>query len=58
MKAYSICELSERLGVSESTIRRMVKRGEFPKPIQMSTRAVRWRESDVMEWLDRQRPSN
>ena len=40
------------LGISEVTIWRMRKRGEFPEPLRVSPRRVGWRESDIREWLD------
>ncbi len=30
---------------------RMLRRGEFPTPIRIGPRAVRWREVDVAKWL-------
>lgn len=40
------------LGISEVTIWRMRKRGEFPEPLRVSPRRVGWRESDIRAWLD------
>ena len=39
------------LGISEVTIWRMRKRGEFPEPLRVSPRRVGWRESDIRAWL-------
>ena len=41
-------EVEELTGLSRSTIYALMSRGEFPKPVKVSTRAVRWR-SDVIE---------
>lgn len=38
-------------GASDNTIRRMIERGEFPAPIQISPRAIGWRKSDIHAWL-------
>jgi prophage regulatory protein len=38
-------------GVSKSTLARMEKAGCFPKRLQISSKAVGWRESEVMNWL-------
>jgi prophage regulatory protein len=43
-----VCAL---LRVSEATLYRMVKRGDFPAPLRLGLRTVRWRESDVMRYL-------
>ena len=32
-------------------LRRKVKAGEFPKPIELSDRRIGWREDEVDEWL-------
>jgi Prophage CP4-57 regulatory protein (AlpA) len=32
-------------------IRRKVKAGEFPKPIELSDRRIAWREDEIDEWL-------
>ena len=40
------------LGVSESTVRRMIDRGEFPAPIQLSSRVVGWFSSEVRDFLE------
>jgi len=46
-------EVCSRVGVRRVTIWRMVKRGEFPKPVPLrdSSRAIRWREGDVTAWI-------
>lgn len=41
----------ERTGLSDATIWRMYRRGDFPRPIRLSANAVGWRETDVDEWL-------
>jgi prophage regulatory protein len=44
--------LQERLGLSEATILRMRRRGQFPQPIRLSPGRVGWRERDIVAWLD------
>lgn len=39
-------------GLARSTIYEMVARGEFPLPVRLTRRAVGWRHSDIIEWLD------
>ena len=43
--------LEDKLGLSRSTIYRMMNHGEFPRPVRIGRRAVGWRSSDVEEWL-------
>ena len=42
------------IGMKRSWILQKVKDGEFPKPLRLSPRAVAWRQSDVMEWINAQ----
>ena len=42
----------ERLtGLSKSTLYRLIKKGEFPQPLRMTRKAVRWRREEINEWL-------
>ncbi|MDC0496110.1 AlpA family phage regulatory protein [Planktomarina temperata] len=43
--------LEDMLGLSRSTIYRMMNHGEFPRPVRIGRRAVGWSSSDVEEWL-------
>lgn len=40
------------VGVNMRTILRMEAKGIFPKRIQITQRAIGWRESAVMAWLE------
>ena len=44
-------EVASLIGVSRSTIYRMVEAGQFPQPIRIGPRASRWRLSEVLEWM-------
>jgi prophage regulatory protein len=39
-------------GLSDSSIDRMIKSGDFPKPIQLGARAVGWPDFVVYDWLN------
>ena len=39
------------LALSRATIYRWMKEGEFPKPIHLGTNMVRWKQSDIDNWL-------
>jgi prophage regulatory protein len=43
--------LTETVGLSISTIRRMIQRGEFPAPVKLSAQAVGWRLEEVQAWV-------
>ena len=49
----SIAEVSAMLGVSRSTLYRMVERGEFPEKIQVTLGRVGWKLSIVNAWIDK-----
>ncbi|MBD1388427.1 AlpA family phage regulatory protein [Neiella sp. HB171785] len=50
-KLISKKSLQNFLGVSQPTLDRMRRKGEFPQPIRLSPKRVAWRQSDVDEWL-------
>lgn|SRR6185503_4488123 len=39
-------------GMSESTLRRRVREGAFPRPRQIGKKAYRWSLSEVVEWTE------
>ena len=41
----------ELTGLSATTLWRMTRRGEFPKPIRLTSGAVGWLDSDISTWL-------
>ena len=47
-----ISEVIDVLGVSRSTLYRMVAGGGFPRPVRVGQRATRWRQSDIQQWMD------
>lgn len=44
-------QVSERLGIAHSTFRALVAGGEFPKPIRIGRRLVRWPVHTVDRWI-------
>jgi prophage regulatory protein len=38
-------------GLSRSTIYLMMSRGEFPRPVKITGKAVAWPESVIKNWL-------
>ena len=46
-------QVEELFGLSRSTIYRMMRQEppEFPPPIRIGQRAVRWKESELSEWV-------
>ena len=48
-------EVVARLGVSETTLWRMRRRGDFPQPFRISAGLVGWCETDVDRWIESRR---
>ena len=46
-------EVFNRTGLSQSTVYRMEKAGDFPRRIQISVQCVGWIESEVEDWIER-----
>lgn len=44
-------EVKERTGLGKSTIYRKIAAGTFPKPVSVGGQSVRWRESDIGQWI-------
>ncbi len=49
-RVFGISDAAERFGVSTSTLKRGVKKGTFPAPIEISERRVGWLERDIVTW--------
>ena len=47
----NISEVKKITKLSKPTIYRLMKYGEFPRPKQLSSNRVAWRNSDVDNWL-------
>ena len=48
----TISEVEAKVGVGKMTIYRRMNQGEFPQPLRVGARSVRWRESDIAAWQD------
>ena len=44
-------EVETRCGIARATIYRLMRCGEFPEPLKVGPRAVRWLESEIETWL-------
>ena len=48
-------QVCETLGISTSTLRRLVDCGEFPQPIQISERRQLFQQKDLVGWLNQRK---
>jgi prophage regulatory protein len=44
-------EVKNKTGLSRSTIYELIKRKQFPKPINLGLRSVGWLESEIEAWI-------
>ena len=47
-------DVESMVGLSRSTIYKLMNQGLFPKPIRLGPRAVGWRISDIENWINQQ----
>ena len=52
-RLLKMAQVAKDLGVHERTVSRWVQDGLFPAPIELTERTIRWRASDVVEFLKR-----
>ena len=50
-KVLRLPSVSERTGLSRSTIYRKLASGQFPRRFKLGPRAVGWLEHDIEEWI-------
>ena len=48
----TIKEVSELIGLSVSTINRLIKKGVFPNKIKLSTRRMVFVKKEIDEWIE------
>jgi predicted DNA-binding transcriptional regulator AlpA len=48
-------EVAALLAVAVPTVWRLVQRDGFPTPIRFNRKLVRWKHSEVVQWLKEQR---
>lgn len=50
-RIYRRPEIETLTGLSRSTIYAMMNRGEFPRPVKLTGKAVGWPEAAINEWM-------
>lgn len=50
-KLLRIRDVVERTGMSRATIYRKMNENTFPKAHQVGTKAVRWKDSEIEDWI-------
>ena len=54
----TIKEVSDLLGISVSTINRLIKRGDFPLKVKLSPRRMVFMKREIDEWIESKRINN
>lgn len=44
-------EVMKKLSISRNTLLKMIATGNFPQPLRLTGRCLRWREQVVSDWL-------
>ncbi|MBN5137676.1 MULTISPECIES: helix-turn-helix transcriptional regulator [Stenotrophomonas] len=52
-----LTKVQKTCGFSKTSIYRMMSRGTFPKPAKRAGRSVRWRNSEVQQWVRNEWPA-
>ena len=45
-------EVERITGMSRASIYRLMRSGSFPLPVRIGAMAVRWKESDIADWIE------
>ena len=45
-------QVVDLVGVSRTTIWRLERAGQFPRRRQVSTKAVRWDQAEIVDWIN------
>jgi len=53
-RLMSFAEVGQQLGVCSRTVRRLVERGDFPPPLRLGARTLRFRASEVAFYIELQ----
>ncbi len=43
-------EVEHQVALSRASIYRLIKVGKFPRPVELGTGSVRWKQSDIVAW--------
>ncbi len=45
-------QVVDLVGLSRTTIWRLERAGQFPRRLQVSTKAVRWNQAEILDWIN------
>ena len=50
-KILRLPAVMNRVGLGKTVVYALIRRGDFPRPVQLSARAVGWRDHEVEAWV-------
>lgn len=51
LELLTTTEVTELLKIKRGSMNLWIAKGLFPKPIKMGERLIRWKKSDISEWI-------
>ena len=51
-KLMRLSEVLDAVGLGRSTVYKQIATGTFPRPVAVGSKCVRWRQSEVAEWIE------
>ena len=51
-RLLTFTQVMELTAVGRSQIYRKIKTGEFPAPVRVGVKSIRFRDEDVQDWID------
>lgn len=45
-------EVCKEVGLGVSYIYKLVRQGDFPQPVKIGSKATRWVQSEVIDWME------
>ena len=54
VKLLTKTDAAEVMGCSIRTLENWIAAGQFPRPVKIGPRLVRWRPEDLQEWVESQ----
>jgi len=51
-------DVMRSIGLRRTTIYDMMAKGNFPRPVSLSARAIGWRVANVRDWLQQRKTLN
>jgi len=52
LKLLTQKQVTDLIGLSRTTIWRLERAGHFPRRLQVSTKAVRWNQAEIFDWIE------